>query len=675
MKIPPIMPNSNKIANQNNSWIPWLKKSQMEVPTEFLNTIREEKHENKQPATSSIEPQITKKYPFNRTTTPNSLREHLKETLTKNLGGSASDIAETIEHIKNDEIFDTFNIDNENVESPPVQRKAFRQRSMRLPPSNLTESNDNLSDAGSDFVSRRRNLKFRTLGSTDGHGNKPLGDREMMLKKKKEQQQQNNNTNLTENNKNQTGIGNGIQTGSGNSPTDDMGNGLFDRFSNARKTIGRNSIKKTKNDDDTKSLNELSFEKKSSITSDWKTRLANKFKKSSVDSYDVTGIESGEPSLKTYRKTSDELSIPMTEPTRRKERKTSYAAGDYDSELVDGKYVTSVPIVNPEDEAEEAGNDADGNLRPSHRQPPRGLRDLKSATNSPADDLMKRLQKGTASSDRKAASQSSVFDRLSTNDNAASSKPNGSSRRSYANQDFNGSIRAGSKTSALTKIKDLTNNLRKNSREEEMENKTTPTTTAAVAPRNSLNMFTLAAERKPMSNLNNSKTSINSSTRSLQKDSPKTARRATTSTLDNARSTRTTTSKYNGSSTTNLRNGTSKENLSGSSSSVSNSQQDLSNSKNGIMKPGISNPNMRSSPMRITSGVTLTPSSPVKARRTTPSANLSFMKPTTSSAKKLSNVTSTTISSNGNSNTNNSNGKKVTSTTTTRLSATRPSRR
>ena len=62
-----------------------------------------------------------------------------------------------------------------------------------------------------------------------------------------------------------------------------------------------------------------------------------------------------------------------------------------------------------------------------------------------------------------------------------------------------------------------------------MENKTTPTT-AAVAPRNSLNMFT-TSDRKPMSNLNNSKTSINSSTRSLQKDSPKTARRATTSTL------------------------------------------------------------------------------------------------------------------------------------------------
>ena len=41
------------------------QKSQMEVPTEFLNTIREEKLENK-PATSTTEPQITKKYPFNR---------------------------------------------------------------------------------------------------------------------------------------------------------------------------------------------------------------------------------------------------------------------------------------------------------------------------------------------------------------------------------------------------------------------------------------------------------------------------------------------------------------------------------------------------------------------------------------------------------------------------------
>ena len=148
------------------------------------------------------------------------------------------------------------------------------------------------------------------------------------------------------------------------------GNGLFDRFSKSRKTLTRNSIKKKKEDEDTKSLNEVSLEKKSSITSDWRSRLASKFKKSSVDHYDVTGIESGEPSLNSYRKTSDELSSPMTEPTRRrtldpsainKERKTSYAAGDYDSELVEGKYITSVPIVNPEEEI------GDGNLRPAHR--------------------------------------------------------------------------------------------------------------------------------------------------------------------------------------------------------------------------------------------------------------------------------------------------------------------
>ena len=56
----------------------------MEVPADFLDTISEEKNENK-PTPGQ---QIAKKYPFNRTTTPNSLREHLKETLTKNLGGT-----------------------------------------------------------------------------------------------------------------------------------------------------------------------------------------------------------------------------------------------------------------------------------------------------------------------------------------------------------------------------------------------------------------------------------------------------------------------------------------------------------------------------------------------------------------------------------------------------------
>ena len=102
------------------------------------------------------------------------------------------------------------------------------------------------------------------------------------------------------------------------------------------------------------------MEKKSSV-SDWRSRLASKFKKSSTDQYEVNGQDNGEPSLSSYRKTSHELDAPMTEPTRRRTlgsvqngRKVSQN-GEYDSEMVDGKYVTSVPILNPEDEEEEGG--------------------------------------------------------------------------------------------------------------------------------------------------------------------------------------------------------------------------------------------------------------------------------------------------------------------------------
>merc|ERR1712008_396051 len=83
-------------------------------------------------------------------------------------------------------------------------------------------------------------------------------------------------------------------------------------------------------------------------------------------------------------------------------------------------------------------------------------------------------------------------------------------------------------------------------------------------------------------------------------------RRATTSTLDNKR---VTPSRYVGSSTSNLRNGNSKEDLSRSSSSASNSQQDLTKNgySNNVMKPTTSTPNItaRSSPMRITSPATM----------------------------------------------------------------------
>ena len=56
----------------------------------------------------------------------------------------------------------------------------------------------------------------------------------------------------------------------------------------------------------------------------------------------------------------------------------------------------------------------------------------------------------------------------------------------------------------MTKIKDLTKNLRKNSKEEHQENDSRTgngVSRSVVAPRNSLSMF--SAERKGVSNLNN----------------------------------------------------------------------------------------------------------------------------------------------------------------------------
>ena len=79
----------------------------------------------------------------------------------------------------------------------------------------------------------------------------------------------------------------------------------------------RGSTRRKKDDElDSKSLNEVNIsdqnQKKSSVTSNWRSKLTEKFKKSSTDQ------ESGEPSLNSYRKTSHELDIqtPMTEPTR-----------------------------------------------------------------------------------------------------------------------------------------------------------------------------------------------------------------------------------------------------------------------------------------------------------------------------------------------------------------------
>ena len=153
-----------------------------------------------------------------------------------------------------------------------------------------------------------------------------------------------------------------------------------------------------------------------------------------------------------------------------------------------------------------------GNVRPRHREPPRGLKDLK-PVKTPRDDLIERLSRPTTTTERKTVSQGNVFDRLSGT--------RGSKK----------SLAAESGTT-LTKIKDLTKNLRKNSKEEPEPE----TFKKSVAPKNSLTMFNDRSKPGLSSNLNGSKNSINSSTRSLQKDSPRTARRATTSTLGKLRS-------------------------------------------------------------------------------------------------------------------------------------------
>ena len=158
---------------------------------------------------------LAKKYPFNRTTTPNSLREHLKETLAKNLDSSSLD--ETIQCFRDDEILDTFNIDSENVETPPVHRRNGGGGSKH----HHQPEPDTGDEVGSMAGERRK--KFQN--------GEPLGDRE--LARKKQQQLQQNNNNST------TDLVDGGEDFDGECDEP----GLFDRFSSARKTLGRGSFR------------------------------------------------------------------------------------------------------------------------------------------------------------------------------------------------------------------------------------------------------------------------------------------------------------------------------------------------------------------------------------------------------------------------------------------------
>ena len=89
--------------------------------------------------------------------------------------------------------------------------------------------------------------------------------------------------------------------------------------------------KTPKDDSDTMSLNDLSFERKKSTMSDWKSKLASKFK--GKTDYEV--IDNGEDdgvNIESYKKTSDEFNdpipiAPMTEPIKRKPMQNGSANG------------------------------------------------------------------------------------------------------------------------------------------------------------------------------------------------------------------------------------------------------------------------------------------------------------------------------------------------------------
>ena len=626
----------------------------LEVPTDFLDKIEEEKK-------SSNSSSLSKKYPFNRTTTPNTLREHLKETLARNLG-SSTDLAETIHAIRDDEILDTFNIDSENIETPPVQRRGqFRHKNLRLP----EQEDDNESDIGSDFAGRRKNHKFKTI-SGDG---RPLGDRELAMKKKRA-----SNTDLSEGRRSTTDL------------EDELGSGLFDRFSSARKTLNRSSIRKKK-DEDTVSLSE-SLERKSD-SSNWRNKLANRFRKSVVendleDMERLHGLQSKEePALR--REASDYLGqqTPMTEPTRRKPfnfdegnsdksdkkypsgdrstssrltrngstrkevgdskssaRKSSYIMpGDYDSELVDGKYVTSVPIIN----VEQAEGQGSGNIRPGH-----SLKDLKKPVTR-KNSLIERLSKSKEPRAGAAGGNSNVFDRLSNGRSASRTNLN-SSRPSLASEarSSTSSLARGSTPSratslppdkprtALNKIKDLSKDITKNLRKGKEEGLSS--SVSVIQPRNSSSLFS-DRERKPMSNLNGgSNPSINSSTRSLNKSATLNATRQNQRSTENVRNARNVTnSNTNGTAATISRIGnkqptSSKENLSRSSSSASRSSVTNSMSRNGSVRTGVT------SPTTVSSSTTKHHTLPLPRSKSTTLKNddiPSYMKPTAARTKKV----------------------------------------
>merc|ERR1712088_132508 len=424
-------------------------------------------------------------------------------------------------------------------------------------------------------------------------------------------------------------------------------------------------------------------------------KLANRFRKSVVendleDMERLHGLQSKEePALR--REASDYLGqqTPMTEPTRRKPfnfeegnsdktdkkypsgeisnssrltrndsarskvgdskssaRKSSYILpGDYDSELVDGKYVTSVPIISVED-----ADQKDGNIRPGH-----SLKDLKKPVTR-KNSLIERLSRTGSARDvtepPRRSSGSNVFDRLSNGRSTSRTNLASDSTRASNTSLAKASVTSSRATSlppekprgALTKIRDLSKDLTKGLRKDLSASSST-----IVKPRNSNNLF---GDRKPMSSLNGgSHPSINSSTRSLNRGTTTGAGGSTTSRTGTERTGGRANSVRSSESISSLRNpassavsqrntaarpNSSKENLSRSSSGASRSSVANSMSRAGSSKAAstvASSTNVRSTTLpRSANGGAAKPRATSVQRN---GGGSSFMKPTEASAKKV----------------------------------------
>merc|ERR1719445_2876619 len=210
-------------------------------------------------------------------------------------------------------------------------------------------------------------------------------------------------------------------------------------------------------------------------------------------------------------------------------RKSSYIMpGDYDSELVDGKYVTSVPIIN----VDQAEDPSSGNIRPGH-----SLKDLKKPVTR-KNSLIERLSKSKEPRSGVNGGNSNVFDRLSngrsaSRTNLTSSRPSLASEARGSTPSRATSLPPDKPRTALNKIKDLSKDITKNLRKGKEEGLSS--SVSVIQPRNSSSMFS-DRERKPMSNLNGgSNPSINSSTRSLNKSATLNATRQNQRSTENVR--------------------------------------------------------------------------------------------------------------------------------------------